>query len=96
MLHAGWHNSTDTERKGFIIGWAAAEVPVGFVKGRRDGLFELFPPLRRNIAAFRPGREHIVPDLAEHIHFVSEYDPGWEETYLTGKTRDDYTGRAKM
>ena len=26
MLHAGWHNSTDTGRKGFIIGWAAAEV----------------------------------------------------------------------
>ena len=96
LLSTGWHNSTDIGRKGFIIGWAAAEVPVGFVKGRRDGLFELFPPLRKNIAAFRPGREHIVPDRDEHIHFVTEYDPSWPETWIDGQTRDDYTGRAKM
>jgi ectoine hydroxylase-related dioxygenase (phytanoyl-CoA dioxygenase family) len=36
MLHSGWHNSTEIARKGFIIGWAAADVPVGFVRGASD------------------------------------------------------------
>jgi hypothetical protein len=93
MLHAGWHNSTDTSRKGFIIGWAAAELPVGFVRARRDGLFSLFPPLRAAIARRHPGREHIVPEAAEHIHFVSEYDPSWPETWLEGCTRADHRPR---
>jgi hypothetical protein len=60
--------------------------------GRRDGLFTLFPPLRKAIARRRPGREHIVPDeqSGEHIHFVSEYDPSWPETWREGETRAEH------
>ena len=44
MLHSAWPN-TDTEpRKGFILAWSAAEVSVGFVQNRCDGVGAPHPP----------------------------------------------------
>ena len=82
MLHSAWPN-TDTEpRKGFIIAWAAAEVPVGFVQNRCDGLRHLFPLMRASVAKWRPGREYIVPAADEFKHFVTGYEPAWPETFI--------------
>ncbi len=71
------------------MSWMAAEVPCGFVEGRRDSLRSLFPRLREMVARLHPGREHIVYSEDEFNHFVSEYDPAWEETFIEGKTMAD-------
>lgn len=82
MLHSAWPN-TDTEpRKGFILAWAAAEVPIGFVQNRCDGLRHLFPLVRASVAKWMPGRERIVPAADEFKHFVTGYDPAWPETFI--------------
>lgn len=41
------------------------------------------------VARLHPGREHIVYSEDELNHFVSEYDPAWEETFIEGKTMAD-------
>ena len=89
MLHSGWNNSDTQPRKGFILSWMAADVPCGFVKGRCDGLRAMFPPLRRAVARWQPGREHVVYAEHEFNHFVSDYDPAWPESFLPGKTLED-------
>ena len=71
------------------MSWMSAEVPCGFVKGRCEGLRKMFPMLRSSIARLHPGREHIVYSEDEFNHFVSEYDPAWEETFIEGKTLAD-------
>jgi hypothetical protein len=88
MLHSAWPN-TDTEpRKGFIIAWAAAEVPVGFVQNRCDGLRNLFALMRGSAAKWNPGREYIVPAADEFKHFVTGYDPAWPETFIGAAEAD--------
>ena len=47
LLHTAWHNSTPEPRKGFIISWCAAEVGIGFEKGRVEGMRENFAKLVR-------------------------------------------------
>ena len=89
MLHSSWHNSDTQARKGFILSWMAAEVPCGFVEGRCEGLRSLFPKLRASVAKWQPGREHVVYSAEECNHFVTEYDPAWEETFIEGKTMAD-------
>lgn len=40
MLHSAWPNTDTQPRKGFIIAWAAADVPIGFVQvSERKRLF---------------------------------------------------------
>ena len=41
-----------------------------------------FPRLRSSIARFQPGREHLVPSEEEFMHFSSDYDPAWPETFI--------------
>ena len=77
-----WPNSDTEPRKGFIIAFSAAEVPVGFVWNRCEGLRHLFPLVRESAEKFCPGREHIVPAAGEFKHFVtgpSHGDPLWPE-----------------
>jgi hypothetical protein len=82
MLHSAWPNSDDKPRKGFISAWAAADVPIGFVRNRCEGLRHLLPMVRESVARWQPGREHIVPATEDFIHFVSDYEPAWEETFV--------------
>ena len=42
-----------------------------------------------NLARWHPGREHIAYSDEEFNHFVSEYAPAWEETFIAGKTMED-------
>ena len=39
---------------------------------------------QNNMADIRPGREHIIPTVAELNHFVSTYEELWPETFLPG------------
>ena len=68
------------------------------MEGRRDSLRSLFPRLREMVARLHPGREHIVYSEDEFNHFVSEYDPAWEETFIVrrknyGRLRNRATHR---
>lgn len=89
MLHSSWHNSDTVPRKGFILSWAAAGVPVGFVANRLKGLRTLFPVVRQAARRLQPGREHIVPTEEEFCHFETGYESRWEETFVPGKTAED-------
>ena len=87
-----WPNSDTEPRKGFIIAFSAAEVPVGFVWNRCEGLRHLFPLVRESAENWCPGREHIVPAAGEFKHFVTgpnHGDPLWPETFIEGKTPAD-------
>ena len=46
MLHSSWRNTDSRPRKGFIISWAAKDVPIGFTSDRCEGLREHFPRLQ--------------------------------------------------
>ena len=52
LLHTAWHNSTPEPRKGFIISWCAAEVGIGFERGRVEGMRENFAKLVRFSSSF--------------------------------------------
>jgi hypothetical protein len=61
--------------------WIAAQ--------RCAGLRAMFPPLRASLLASQPGREHVIYSEGEFNHFVSDYDPAWEESFMPGKTTRD-------
>jgi len=96
MLHSAWHNADSVSRKGFILSWSAAGVPVGFVENRLKGIRTLFPVLREAVSRLQPGREHIVPTEEEFCHFETGYEPRWEETFVPGKTAEDRVVVAKL
>jgi hypothetical protein len=38
--------------------------------------------VRESVARWQPGREPLVPATEDFIHFVSDYEPAWEETFV--------------
>lgn len=90
MLHSSWHNSDTQPRKGFVISWCDNSVPIGWdTAGQRDQLRDALPRLRRSIAKWKPGREHIALARQQIKHVVSLYEPHWENTFIPGKTAAD-------
>lgn len=90
MLHASWENSSSATRKGFVICWCDATVPLGWdTASQRDRLLAALPGLRASVAKLRPGREHIVSTPEQFRHRVSLYEPRWGNTFLPGKTAAD-------
>ena len=85
MLHSQWINSDTAPRKGFVVSWLPRDVPIGWDShSQLDALRDQFPRLKKNMAEIRPGREHIIPTVAELNHFVSTYEELWPETFLPG------------
>ena len=85
MLHSQWINSDTAPRKGFVVSWLPRDVPIGWDShSQLDALRDQFPRLKKNMAEIRPGRERIIPTVAELNHFVSTYEELWPETFLPG------------